>query len=67
MCAYIQQVERPSLFRCRFLAPGSKIALLAVVLAMASLVSWGGVFTAPALIDRVMVLNLLASGYWLLA
>src|SRR5687767_4095424 len=60
MRANIQKVESPSLFRCRFLAPCLEITLLGVVIAMAAAVRRGGLCPALRLVNRVVVINLLA-------
>jgi hypothetical protein len=65
------QVERPSPCQCSKTAtdatPSFEVALYAVVLAMTSFMGGGGFSPAFALIDWVMVFNLLICGDWLLA
>src|ERR1051325_10739985 len=60
MGADIQQVEVPSTRLCRLVAPCSKITLLLMVIARATLVGRRGLCAAPALVDGVMIFHLLA-------
>ena len=61
MSADIQKVKCPSLLRRCLLAPGFEITLLVVVIPMASAMAGGGMRAALALVDGVMVVNLLTS------
>src|ERR1044072_5079020 len=59
MSADIQKVKCPSLLCRRFLAPCFEVTLLAVVVSVAFAMARGGLRPALALVDGVMVVNLL--------